>query len=124
MSSRLLSLLDRIERAGNRLPAPAWLFVWLCGLVLLASWLAAMAGWQASYPDGSRTVAAVNLLSAAGLAKILTDTVSNFTGFAPVGPVIVAMLGLGLAERSGLLGAALSAVVRRTGRASLPWLVA
>jgi aminobenzoyl-glutamate transport protein len=124
MSSRLFRLLDRLEAAGNRLPAPAWLFVWLCGAILLLSWLVALTGWQATYPDGSRTVSAVNLLSATGLQKILTDTVSNFTGFAPVGPVIVAMLGLGLAERSGLLGALLAALVQLTRRRGLPFLVA
>lgn len=124
MPSRLLRLLDRLEAAGNRLPAPAWLFVWLCGLVLLLSWAVALTGWQATYPDGSRTVSAVNLLSATGLQKVLTDTVSNFTGFAPVGPVIVAMLGLGLAERSGLLGALLAALVQLTHRRGLPFLVA
>lgn len=122
--SRLIALLDRLEAAGNRLPSPTWLFVWLCGLVLLLSALVAASGWSETYPDGSRTVTGINLLSAAGLARILTDTVSNFTGFAPVGPVIVAMLGLGLAERSGLLGGALAALVQLTRRRALPFLVA
>lgn len=124
MRSRLLTLLDRLEAAGNRLPSPTWLFVWLCGLVLLLSALAALSGWSATYPDGSRTVAAVNLLSAAGLRRILTETVTNFTGFAPVGPVVVAMLGLGLAERSGLLGGLLAALVQLTRGRGLPFLVA
>ncbi|HEX6591981.1 MAG TPA: AbgT family transporter [Moraxellaceae bacterium] len=124
MTATLLRLLDRLEAAGNRLPSPAWLFVWLGGIVLLLSWLVALTGWQATYPDGSRTVSAINLLSTTGLTKILTDTVGNFTGFAPVGPVIVAMLGLGLAERSGLLGAALASLVQLTGRRGLPFLVA
>lgn len=119
-----MRLLDRLEAAGNRLPSPTWLFVWLCGVVLVLSALAALSGWQASYPDGSKTVEAVNLLSKTGLTKILTDTVSNFTGFAPVGPVIVAMLGLGLAERSGLLGALLGALVGLTRGRGLPFLVA
>jgi aminobenzoyl-glutamate transport protein len=120
----LLRLLDRLEAAGNRLPSPTWLFVWLCGVVLLLSAIAALIGWQATYPDGSKTVEAVNLISKTGLTKILTDTVSNFTDFAPVGPVIVAMLGLGLAERSGLLGALLGALVRLTRGHGLPFLVA
>jgi len=124
MASPLLRLLDRLEAAGNRLPSPAWLFVWLCGIVLVLSALVSLTGWQATYPDGSRSVGAVNLLSATGLTKILSDTVSNFTGFAPVGPVIVAMLGLGLAERSGLLGALLAALVQLTRRRGLPFLVA
>lgn len=120
----LLRLLDRLEAAGNRLPSPTWLFVWLCGIVLLLSWLVSLTGWQAVYPDGSKTVTAVNLISAEGLIKVLKETVSNFTGFAPVGPVIVAMLGLGLAEHSGLLGALLASLVQLTGRRGLPFLVA
>lgn len=124
MGSALLRLLDRLEAAGNRLPSPTWLFVWLCGGVLLLSALVSLAGWQASWPDGGKTVAAVNLLSAEGLARILRETVSNFTGFAPVGPVIVAMLGLGLAERAGLLGGLLAALVQLTRRRGLPFLVA
>lgn len=122
--SRLLQALARIEHLGNRLPPPTWLFVWLCGLVLAASAVAAASGWQAVWPDGSRTVSAINLLSADGLRRILSETVSNFTQFAPVGTVLVAMLGLGLAERSGLLGAALARLVRLSGRRSLPAVVA
>ncbi len=124
MNSSLLRLLDRIEAAGNRLPPPAWLFVWLCIGVALASWLAAFLGWQAEFPDGSRTVNAVSLLSVQGLNRIFSETVSNFTGFAPVGPVLVAMLGLGLAEQSGLLGGALGALVRLTRGRGLPYVVA
>ena len=124
MAIRLLRLLDRLEAAGNRLPPPTWLFVWLGGIVLVLSALVALAGWQVHWPDGSRTVSAVNLLSAEGLRRILTETVSNFTGFAPVGPVIVAMLGLGLAERSGLLGGLLAALVQLTRGRGLPFLVA
>lgn len=124
MSTRLLRLLDRIETLGNRLPPPAWLFVWLCGLVAVASWLLALTGWQAVWPDGSKTVTAINLLSLDGLRRMLNETVSNFTGFSPVGSVLVAMLGLGLAERSGLLGAALGALVRASRGHGLPTLVA
>ncbi|MFX6174768.1 AbgT family transporter, partial [Acinetobacter baumannii] len=85
MSAPLLRLLDRIETLGNRLPPPAWLFVWLCGIVAVASWLLALAGWSVTWPDGSRTVSAVNLISADGLRRVLTESVTNFTGFAPVG---------------------------------------
>ena len=95
MSSRFLRTLDRIEALGNRLPPPAWLFVWLCGLVLVASAIAAGLGWQETWPDGSKTISAVNLLSLVGLNHLFNDTVTNFTGFAPVGNVLVAMLGLG-----------------------------
>jgi aminobenzoyl-glutamate transport protein len=97
----------RIERAGNRLPHPALLFIGLCGLILLLSALGAWLGLAAVHPlDGSR-IDTVNLLSRAGLQRILTSTVTNFTQFAPVGTVLVAMLGLGVAEHSGLISALL-----------------
>lgn len=124
MSSRFLRTLDRIEALGNRLPPPAWLFVWLCGIVLVASAIAAGLGWQETWPDGSKTITAVNLISLVGLNHLFNDTVTNFTGFAPVGNVLVAMLGLGLAERSGLLAGLLSALVRVSGVRTLPTIVA
>jgi aminobenzoyl-glutamate transport protein len=53
----------------------------------------------------------VNLLSGEGLRRMLAGTVGNFTGFAPLGTVLVAMLGIGVAERAGLLDAVLRRVV-------------
>ena len=106
-------LLNRIEQLGNRLPHPTLMFIWLCGLVLVVSAVAAQTGLSAAHPATGDTIAVMNLLSQTGVEKILTGTVSNFTGFAPVGTVLVAMLGLGVAERSGLIGILLSGLVRK-----------
>ena len=59
------------------------------------------------HPTTGELVATVNLLSVAGLHKILTGLVTNFTGFAPLGTVLVALIGIGVAEHSGLIGWAL-----------------
>ncbi|REH38944.1 aminobenzoyl-glutamate transport protein [Paraperlucidibaca baekdonensis] len=116
--------LDHLERLGNRLPHPTWLFVWLCFLVAIISAIAAGLDWQAPWPDGSRTVSATSLISLDGLRYILTSSITNFTQFAPVGSVMIAMLGLGLAERSGLLGGLLSGLVRLSGGRGLAFIVA
>ncbi|WP_339899886.1 AbgT family transporter [uncultured Gilvimarinus sp.] len=105
-------LLARLERIGNRLPSPALLFVWLAGLIAAASWLASLTGWQASLPGGELVVAR-NLISAEGARWLLGSMVDNFVGFAPVGAVLVTMLGLGVAEHSGLLRCVLLRLVRR-----------
>jgi aminobenzoyl-glutamate transport protein len=99
-----LRILNHIEVVGNRLPHPTLLFIILAGLVLLISALASMAGLSVIHPQTNESIAVVNLLSAEGIQRILTNTVQNFTSFAPVGTVLVAMLGLGVAERSGLIG--------------------
>ena len=99
-----LRILNHIEVVGNRLPHPTLLFIILAGLVLLISALAGMAGLSVIHPQTNESIAVVNLLSAEGIQRILTNTVQNFTSFAPVGTVLVAMLGLGVAERSGLIG--------------------
>lgn len=109
----LQTLLDSVERAGNRLPNPAFLFMYLCLAVLVASALAALVSLNAVHPVTGETIAAVNLLSATGLHLILRNTVSNFVQFAPVGTVLVAVLGIGIAERSGLLATVLKATVLR-----------
>lgn len=99
--------LQRIEALGNRLPHPTLLFVWFALGTLLLSWLLQWIDFGVVHPVTQQTLAVENLLSQNGLHKILKHTVSNFTQFAPVGTVLIAMLGLGVAERSGLLGAIL-----------------
>jgi aminobenzoyl-glutamate transport protein len=100
-------LLDRIERTGNRLPDPLTLFVILAGVVLLASFVLSMIGVSVQHPVDGRLIEVQNLLSKHGIRRIFTDMVGNFTAFPPLGLVLVTMLGIGVAERSGLIGTAL-----------------
>lgn len=104
-------LLGPIERVGNRLPDPLTLFVILAGVVVLASALASGLGWTVAHPKTGETLRAVNLLTAEGVRRMFTEAVKNFTGFAPLGVVLVAMLGLGVVERSGLIAAVLRLMV-------------
>ncbi|MBO6764922.1 AbgT family transporter [Maricaulis sp.] len=111
--------LDGVEWLGNLLPHPVTLFALLAvGIVLLSG----VFGWlgvavEDPRPAGARGVAAdgmiraVSLLDGDGIRRIWTNLVTNFTGFAPLGVVLVAMLGVGVAEKSGLLSAAVRAMV-------------
>jgi len=108
---RLGRILNAIEVAGNRLPHPALLFGWMALGVLILSALAALLGVSAIHPVTTERIEVVNLLSGEGLRRILEGTVTNFTGFAPLGTVLVAMLGIGIAERSGLLDVLLRRLV-------------
>jgi aminobenzoyl-glutamate transport protein len=105
-------LLDAIERAGNAIPHPTLLFVALAVLVLVLSWVAALADLATLHPLTGERIEAVNLLSGEGLRRMLAGAVGNFTGFAPLGVVLVAMLGIGVAERAGLVAALLTRLVR------------
>ncbi len=115
----LARALDLLERAGNRLPDPITIFAAIAVLTLAMSWLGARLGWQALHPADGSTIAAVNLLSSDNIRRILTEMVRNFTGFAPLGTVLVAMLGIGVAEASGLIGVSMRALVVRAPRAWL-----
>ena len=120
---RLDSILNGIERLGNRLPHPTLLFAYMGAGVLVLSALAAWGGLAATNPvDGAR-IEAVNLLSADGLRRILTSAVGNFVEFPPLGTVLVAMLGIGIAERSGLLDALLRRLVEAAPNALLTYFV-
>jgi aminobenzoyl-glutamate transport protein len=105
------SAIDRfltvVERAGNTLPHPATLFALLAFAVVVASGIASWAGLTAEHPATGEAITPVSLLTLAGLHRILTQTVTNFTGFAPLGTVLVALIGIGVAESSGLIGAVL-----------------
>lgn len=104
--------LDVIERVGNRLPHPITLFfIFAIGVVLLSFLLSML---QVSVPDPrepGEILAIRNLLSVEGIQYMFTNAVSNFVNFAPLGTVLVTMLGIGIAERSGLITAALRGLV-------------
>ncbi|MEX2352929.1 MAG: AbgT family transporter, partial [Gammaproteobacteria bacterium] len=110
---RIQGVLDAIETAGNRLPTPAMLFVILCFMVLGLSGLAGLLSLQAVHPVSGDTIHAINLLSVSGLHRIISEAVTNFTSFAPVGTVLVAIMGVGVAEHSGLLNALLRVTILR-----------
>ena len=111
--------LDGVEWLGNLLPHPVSLFALLALLIVLISGLFGALGVAVvdPRPAGSPNVAddgmirAVSLMNGDGLRRIFTGLVDNFTGFAPLGVVLVAMLGVGVAEKSGLLSAAVRAMV-------------
>jgi aminobenzoyl-glutamate transport protein len=111
LSNLVPRALDAVERVGNKLPHPVTLFVILIGLVLVASWIMAMLGVRAVHPGTQQTIEAVNLLSVPGLRRIFTEMVTVFAAFPPLGLVLVVMLGIGVAEHSGLIAAGLKAFV-------------
>lgn len=103
-----------VEKAGNALPHPATIFAIFALAAILLSALADVLGWSAIHPASGEIVEPVNLLSKVGLHRILLHVVDNFTGFAPLGIVLVAMLGIGIAESSGLIGAGIRLLVLST----------
>ena len=100
-----------IERGGNALPHPATLFFLFALLVIILSWVMSLFDIEVVHPGTGDIVKPFNLLSVEGLHLILTGMVENFTGFAPLGTVLVAMLGIGIAESSGLIGTGLRLLV-------------
>lgn len=111
--------LDTVEWLGNLLPHPVTLFALLAFLIVL---LSGLLGWMGvavvdPRPEGAPGVAddgmirAISLMDGDGVRRIFTNLVTNFTSFAPLGVVLVAMLGVGVAEKSGLLSAAVRAMV-------------
>ncbi len=111
--------LDGVEWLGNALPHPVTLFALLAVAVVLLSGLLAALGVAVADPrpegapgrasDGMIEV--ISLLNGEGLRRIVANLVSNFAEFVPLGTVLVAMLGVGVAERSGLLAAAIRTMV-------------
>ncbi len=91
-----------IEKAGNKIPHPVVLFILLCGIIIGVSEIGANLGWSATYYDaraGKEVVAEVkSLFNAEGLRHIFNSAVTNYTGFAPLGTVLVAIMGVGVAE--------------------------
>lgn len=110
--------LGMIERAGNRLPDPAFIFFYLILIMAVVSTIAYFAGLSVAHPtqvDASGAPVAVDAISAFHpdvIRHLLVEMPEIFTGFHPLGYVLVVMLGAGVAERAGLFGTAMKAAVR------------
>lgn len=120
----LLRVLNWIEWVGNKLPDPFWLFFILAGIVLLLSWGLSAVGLSAVNPATDETIQVTNLLAPEGLRQIVSDAVTNFVEFPPLGLVVVILLGVAVAEESGMLSAALRGSVSRVGPKWLTFVLA
>ena len=101
--NRFSKFLSFIEKVGNKLPHPFILFFYLTVLLVILSWILSLFNAAAIHPNTGEVVAVKSILSSEGIQFILSDTLTNFTGFAPLGLVLTVMLGIGLAEKVGLL---------------------
>lgn len=108
-----------IERTGNALPDPVFIFLWLMLGLALISMLCAALGVQVLHPvqrdaaGNAVVIAATSILSPDVLRRLLVEMPTTFAHFHPLGYVLVVMLGAGVAEATGLFGAAMRAAVQR-----------
>lgn len=111
-------ILDKVEVVGNKLPQPVTLFAMLMGIVLLLSWIfggisvlkpgtGLETGFEAEY------IVVENLLTRDGVQRIFTNLVNVFATFPPLGLVLVVMLGIGVAEHTGMIAVALKLFVSK-----------
>lgn len=115
--------LNIVEKGGNALPNPSTLFAIFALLTVLASAVAYSLGLQAIHPVTGEIITVNNLLSESGLKRIMLEMVTNFTSFAPLGIVLVALLGLGVAEGSGFLNAVIRIFVLSAPKALLTFII-
>ena len=112
-------VLNGIEAAGNRLPDPAMLFLLLLVLTWVASALLAPIEFAETDPRTGEPLRIANQLTGTALTTFLVQLVPTFTGFAPLGVVLVALLGVGVAEKTGFINAGLKLLLGFTSRSLL-----
>ena len=120
--SLMMKCLDGIEYVGNKLPDPVTLFAIFCVAIAIISAICEMMGVSVTETLLNRstmemevqTITVKSLLNGEGFKYILESAVTNFTSFAPLGVVLVGMLGIGIAESSGYIGTILKKVVSVT----------
>ena len=108
--------LGTVERVGNKLPDPAVLFIALLFIVWVLSWLLSYVSFDVIDPRSGEGLVIQNLLTGSAFTEFLSVMVTNFSHFHPVGVVLVAMLGIGVAEHTGFINSALRAMLRVTAR--------
>lgn len=112
--------LNAVEKIGNSLPHPITLFALFTVVIVLLSAVFQVMGVSATgelISNGNlqeTTVHIKSMLTKEGAKYMLTNAISNFTNYAPLGMTLVAMLGVGVAEQSGLIHALLKSTVKIT----------
>ncbi|HEX7034472.1 MAG TPA: AbgT family transporter, partial [Pseudomonadales bacterium] len=115
-AGRVARVLDWVERTGNRLPDPALLFFLLLLVVWGLSAFMAQLTYEHIDPRTNAPIEVVNLLTPASLAEFMSNMVTTFVTFHPLGVVLLAMLGIGVADHTGFIRAALRALLSVTSR--------
>jgi aminobenzoyl-glutamate transport protein len=115
--------LSVIEKIGNKLPNPTSLFAIFSLAVLILSWIVSQFDFSVIHPGTGKTIKPVNLLSVEGLHRIILNLVSNFTSFAPLGTVLVSLIGIAVAEHSGLISTVLRLLVLKSPKKLLTFVV-
>jgi len=119
-----------VEKTGNKLPDPVFIFFYLIGALIVISLICWALGVSATHPtlvgeDGNpEVISAVALLSGDNIRRLWVEMPATFTHFHPLGYVLVVMLGAGVAERSGLFASAMRAAVRNAPKFLLTPVVA
>jgi len=113
LSTRMLA---SVERIGNKLPDPAVLFIGLLFIVWVLSWMLSYVTFDLIDPRTGEAVVINNLLSGSAITEFLSVMVTNFSHFHPVGVVLVAMLGIGVAEHTGFINSGLRALLAVTAK--------
>ncbi|GLS89973.1 aminobenzoyl-glutamate transporter [Psychromonas marina] len=108
------SIFDRIEHWGNKLPHPVFLFILLTIFVIVLSCVGHYAGWHYQLP-GQEQQFVQNLISPAALREWIGGSVEAFIRFPPLGIIVVAIIGIGLADSSGLIGYSVQRAVKQAG---------
>lgn len=103
--TRSTGFLGWVERAGNRVPHPFLLFVYIIAVLMVSTAVLSYFNVTVRTPGSGQTVVVKNLLSVEGLHWFLPNVIKNFSGFAPLGAILALVLGAGLAEKVGLLPA-------------------
>jgi aminobenzoyl-glutamate transport protein len=106
--------LGTVERVGNKLPDPAVLFIALLFVVWVLSWLLSYVSFSVIDPRTSAPLVINNLLAPSAFTEFLSVMVTNFSHFHPVGVVLVAMLGIGVAEHTGFINSAIRSLLNIT----------
>ena len=115
-TSALQRILHKVEIYGNKLPDPAALFIALLAFVWVLSWALSGIDFNVVDPRNGEALMIQNQLSGGALTQFFSVMVTNFAHFHPVGVVLVAMLGIGVAEYSGFINAGLRALLSVTAK--------